>query len=281
MIHIQDFEKNYNDFNLKLTLHLQPGTVSGLIGRNGSGKSTTIKAILGLIRPDSGSVFTFGKPANALTTEDKNHIGVAFSDSGFSSYLTIEDIIRILSKSYKTFDSNAFRNNCITHNLPLKQRIREFSTGMAAKLKVLIALSHDASLLILDEPTAGLDVIARNEVLDMLRHYLAQNETRSILISSHISSDLEGLCDDLYLLHNGKLIFHEDTDVLLSEYGVLKITDTVYETIDKQYLLKTKKEPFGYTCFTNQKQFYRENYKDIVIEKGNIDDLITMMSGGN
>ena len=148
---------------------------------------------------------------------------------------------------------------------------------MKAKLKVLVALSHKAELLILDEPTVGLDVVARDEVLNMLREYMEENEESAILISSHISSDLESLCDDLYMIHDGKIILHEDTDVLLADYAVLKLSEEAYTKIDRQYLLKEKKETYGYRCLTNQKQFYLENYPDVVVENGRIDDLIVMM----
>ena len=148
---------------------------------------------------------------------------------------------------------------------------------MKAKLKVLVALSHKAELLILDEPTVGLDVVARDEVLTMLREYMEKNENSAILISSHISSDLENLCDDLYMIHNGKIILHEDTDVLLADYAVLKVSEDAYGKIERQYILKTKNEPYGYSCLTNQKQFYLENYPNIAVENGRIDDLIVMM----
>ena len=151
---------------------------------------------------------------------------------------------------------------------------------MKAKLKVLIAISHNAKLLILDEPTAGLDVIARDELLELLREFMEKNAERSILISSHISSDLETLCDDLYMIHEGKIILHEDTDVLLSDYALLKVTPTQYDSLDKQYLLRSKKESYGYRCLTNQKQYYRDNYPQITIEKGSIDEVITMMIRG-
>ncbi len=152
---------------------------------------------------------------------------------------------------------------------------------MKAKLRVLVAMSHRASLLIMDEPTAGLDVEARNDILDLLREYLREDENRSILITSHISSDLEGICDDIYLIHNGKVVLHEDTDAVLSNYALLKMDEEAYSHLDKSYILKEKKDSFGYSCFTNEKQFYAENYPDIVIENGNIDDLILMMTGGN
>ena len=151
---------------------------------------------------------------------------------------------------------------------------------MKAKLKILVAISHDTKLLILDEPTSGLDVIARNEVLEMLREYMEKDDERAILISSHISSDLENLCDDLYMINNGKIIFHEDSDVLLSDYALLKVDDKQFNQLDKQYILRYKKESFGYSCLTNQRQFYMENYPNIVVEKGNIDELIPIMIRG-
>ena len=129
----------------------------------------------------------------------------------------------------------------------------------------------------MDEPTVGLDVIARDEVLNLLREYMEENESSSILISSHISSDLESLCDDFYMIHAGKIILHEDTDVLLSDYAVLKVAEEEYEKLDQQYLIKIRKEAYGYRCLTNQKQFYMENYPDVVIENGKIDDLVVMM----
>ena len=132
----------------------------------------------------------------------------------------------------------------------------------------------------MDEPTAGLDVIARDELLDLLRSFMEQDEERSILISSHISSDLESLCDDLYMIHDGKIVLHEDTDVLLSDYALLKVNAEQYETLEKQYILKVKKESFGYCCLTDQKQFYLDNSPQIVIENGTIDNVITMMIRG-
>ena len=151
---------------------------------------------------------------------------------------------------------------------------------MKAKLKVLAAISHNPRLLILDEPTAGLDVVARDELLDMLRTFMEQDEQRSILISSHISSDLETMCDDLYMIHDGRIILHEDTDVLLSDYALLKVNEEQYRRLDTQYLLCSRKESYGYSCLTNQKQFYLENYPEIAVEKGSIDNVVTMMIRG-
>lgn len=132
----------------------------------------------------------------------------------------------------------------------------------------------------IDEPTAGLDVEARNHILDMLRTYMAEDEERSILITSHIASDLEHLCDDIYLIHDGMLILHEETDVILEQYGVLKVSEEQFDNLDQEYLLKKQKTSYGYACFTNHKDYYQENCPGITVENGNIDELILMMTGG-
>ena len=280
MLKIQHLKKNYDKFSLDCSLELMPGCVTGLIGQNGAGKSTTFKAILGLISTDGGNITILGKDMKDFTAKDKENLGVVLSDSGFSGYLKIKDIIPILQNMYSKFDKSLFIEQVQRFRLPMNKQIKEFSTGMKAKLKVLVAISHNAKLLILDEPTAGLDVIARDELLEMLREFLEKDEERSILISSHISSDLESLCDDLYMIHDGRIILHEDTDVLLSDYALLKVDADQYDKLDKQFILRSKKETYGYSCLTNQKQYYMENYPKIAIEKGTIDEVITMMIRG-
>lgn len=280
MLKIEHLKKNYGNFSLDCSLEVKEGCVTGLIGQNGAGKSTTFKAILGLISTDSGKIRILGKDLQNFTLEDKEQLGVVLSDSGFSGYLTIHDIIPILKNLYRKFDEKFFTEQVRRFQLPLDKQIKEFSTGMKAKLKVLVAVSHRAKLLIMDEPTAGLDVIARDELLEMLREFMEKDESLSILISSHISSDLESLCDDLYMIHQGRIILHEDTDVLLSDYALLKVDDQQYSMLDKQFILRSKRETYGYSCLTNQKQYYMENYPKIVVEKGSIDELITMMVRG-
>lgn len=280
MLKIENLKKHYDNFFLECSLQVNPGQVTGLIGQNGSGKSTTFKAILDLIHLDGGSITLFGKDNQDITPEDKEKLGVVLSDSGISGYLRIKDIIPILENMYKQFDSSFFAKQVQRFSLPMDKQIKDFSTGMKAKLKVLVAISHNAKLLILDEPTAGLDVIARDELLDMLREFLEEDDERSILISSHISSDLESLCDDLYMIHDGKIILHEDTDILLSNYALLKVDNKQYEALDKSYILRVKKESYGYSCLTNERQYYLENYPNITIEAGSIDELITMMIRG-
>ena len=280
MLKVHELKKEYPHFSLECSLEVKTGCITGLIGQNGAGKSTTFKAVLGLIYKDDGHINIFDKNIKDLNTNDKEKIGVVLSDSGFSGYLTIQDIIPILKQMYHQFDYQFFNEQVQRFQLPTNKIIKEFSTGMKAKLKVLVAISHRAKLLILDEPTAGLDVIARDELLDMLREFMEKDEECAILISSHISSDLENLCDDLYMIHEGQVIFHEDTDVLLSDYALLKVNHDQYQDLDKQFVLRFKKENYGYSCLTNQKQYYMENYPQLTIEKGTIDNVITMMIRG-
>lgn len=279
LIKIENVQKHYKQFDLNCSLEVQSGCVTGLIGQNGSGKTTTFKAILGLLQTDGGTIEVFGKNPRELGKEEKKELGVVLADSGFSDYLTVKDITTVMAAMYEKFDRKEFEEKCKKLQIPNNKKLKEFSTGMKAKLKVLVAMSHDARLLILDEPTAGLDVVARQEILDMLRTYM-EDESRAILISSHISSDLEGLCDDFYMIDHGNVLLHEETDVLLSKYGVLKVTEKQYEDLDKQYILKTKRESFGYRCLTDEKQFYIENYPGIAVEKGSIDEMILIMIGG-
>lgn len=277
MIRLDNVVKQYDKFRLDCSLQVPEGQVTGLIGRNGAGKSTAFKTMLGLIEIEGGTVEVFGKAAKNLTAKDREQIGVVLADSGFSGYLRIKDLMPVLDTLYTDFSREQFMAGCERMELPINKKIKEFSTGMKRKLQILAALSHNARLLILDEPTAGLDVVARDELLDLLREYM-ETEGRSILISSHISSDLEGICDDVYLIENGRMLLHEDTDVLLNEYGLLKVTFEQFAMLDQRYLLRKKKEGFGYSCLTNKRQFYQDNFPSVVIERGDIDKVILMLT---
>lgn len=279
MLRLNNVKKNYGDFSLSVSMEVQKGYITGIIGRNGAGKSTTFKAVLSLIHFDEGEITLFGKDVKSLSNCEKEELGVVLSESGFSDYLRITDVAKIMKGCYRKFNENVFFQECEKFGLPVNKQIRDFSTGMKVKLKVLLAMSHDAKLLLLDEPTAGLDVVARDELLDMMRSYMEDGE-RSILISSHISTDLEGFCDDIYLIHEGKILLHEETDRLLSEYGLLKVSEEQYEGLDKQYILGTVKDNFGYRLITNEKQFYLENYPQIVVEKGSVDEVISVLTRG-
>ena len=280
MIKMQNVRKKYGDFEFDMSMEIPEGRITGLVGKNGAGKSTAIKLMLGLIKPDSGNISVLGSEGKELSPAVKQKIGVSLAESGFSSQLSIEDMKHILSKMYREFDRQLFTKQCEKMKLPEKKKMKDFSTGMKAKLKVLTALTHNADLLILDEPTAGLDIEARNEILDLLREYVTYNEKSSILITSHIATDLESLCDDIYLIHDGKMIIHEDTDVILEQYGVLKVSEEQYKKLDQKAILKSRRESYGYACFTSDRKFYQENYPGIVVEKGGVDELILMMTGG-
>lgn len=280
MIRLEQAEKQYKNFHLDCSMEVQEGMVTGLIGPNGAGKSTTFRLLTGLAKPEAGRVQIFGKEISELTAEDRRKIGVVWSDAGFSGYLMGKDLIAVLKNMYPAFDENWFRKKCEEFHLPMDKKLKDFSTGMKAKLKVLSAVANgDARLLILDEPTAGMDVMVREQILDLLREFMMPGD-RSILISSHISSDLEGFCDDVYLMNQGKIILHEDVDTLLEQYGILKVTTEQYDTLDKEYLLRVKKEDYGYACLTGQKDFYQENWPQIIVEKGTIDQIMTMMVEG-
>lgn len=280
MLKIKDLRKSYGTFELNCFMEIPAGCITGLVGSNGAGKSTTFKSVLGLISIDGGSIEVFGKEIHTWTKAEKQRMGVVLANGGFNTYLTMKDMETVLSRMYPRFDRAMFREYCRRYQLPADKRIKEFSTGMLTKAKILAAITHKADLLLLDEPTTGLDVLAREELLDMLRAYMEENEERTILISSHISTDLEGLCDDLYMIDNGEIVLHEEMDVLLGQYGILKVTQSQFDAMEKQYLLRVMKESYGYRCLTREKQFYMENYPNLALEKGNVDEVIAMMVKG-
>ena len=280
MLEINGLVKKYKDFTLNCSMKVEQGCITGLVGENGAGKSTTFKAALGLISYDSGDITLMGKEPSELTESEKQKIGVTLAESGFSGYLKVKDIVPVMAAMYPDFNRERFMSLCHKFSIPQDKYIKEFSTGMKAKLKVLAAITHNADFLLLDEPTTGLDVMAREGILNLLREYMEEDENRSILISSHISTDLEGLCDDIYIIHEGKIVLHEDMDNLLNEYGLIKADDSQYTKLDKEYILSVRRTSYGYDCLTDQGRFYKENYPDLVVENGSLDETITMMTGG-
>lgn len=279
LVELCGVKKNYGNFGLDCSLEVQEGCVTGLIGENGSGKTTTFKSILNLIKTEAGNVSLFGKDVGSLSSEDKEKIGVVLSDSSFSGYLTVKQIIPVMEKLYHNFHKEEFVSRCERFAIPMDKKLKEFSTGMKAKFKVLLAMSYGAKLLILDEPTSGLDVIAREEILNLFREFM-EEEGHGILISSHISTDLEGLCDDLYMIDHGKIVMHEETDRILDSYGLIKTDTETFGKLDKSHIIRMRKEAFGYSCLTDEKAYYQENYPGIVVEKGSIDEVISMIVKG-
>ena len=285
MIKLNHVQKKYPDFSMDCSLTVYPGMITGLIGANGEGKSTTFKLILGLIGKEAGEMEVLGKKRECSNDgkqpekEILQQTGVVLAETGFGSYFTIHDIIPFLEDLYPEFEKDKFLQYCEEYKLPMNKKIKEFSTGMKRKLQIFAAITHKAKLLLLDEPTSGLDVVAREQMLTLLREYM-ETEGRSILISSHISSDLESLCDDIYMIDKGLIVLHENTDVLLDEYGLIKADEKQYELLDKQHILKVKKEQYGYSCLTDERAFYAENYPQLAIERGSVDKVITMMIKG-
>jgi len=279
MIAFEQFVKEYGDFRLEISMDIPDNKVVGIIGKNGSGKSTTIKAILGLVKPTAGSVKVFGREARALTPRDKEQIGAALSDSMFSEVLSLEDVIAILRAMYREFDEAFFRDMCAKFGLPLGKPLKEFSTGMKAKARVLAAISHRARLLILDEPTAGLDVEARQEIIGFLKEYVGANDC-TILITSHISTDLEGLCDEFYLFSRGRIVLHETDENIARDYGTVQIPFEFFDGIDRGRIAGFRKETFGYACITNDKRYFEENHPELKVKSADIDDFILLLGGG-
>ena len=256
MLDIKGVKKSYGEFQLDCSLNVEKGRITGLVGENGAGKSTVFKAVLGLISYDGGEIKILGKTPQELNEKEKEQIGVVLAEAGFSGYLKGKDVKAVLAKLYPKFEEEKFLQMCERYQIPLDKFLKEYSTGMKAKLNLIIALTHQADFLMLDEPTAGLDVGAREGMLDILRTYMEEEPERSILISSHISSDLEHLCDDIYVIHKGKIVLHEEMDRILEKYAMLKVSEEQYQALDKNYILKERKENFGIACLTNEKQYY-------------------------
>lgn len=281
MLEIKNLKKKYKDFQLDCSFRIEDDQVVGLVGRNGVGKTTIFRSILGLLRPDGGEISLFGKSVAQLSEADKARIGVTFPHSFFSEQFTIEELKKVMVATYSAkFNVSDFDRKCSQLQLPLDKKVKNFSTGMQTKLKLLLALSHEADFLLLDEPTSGLDVIVRQEILGMLQDYLDQKNSRSVLISSHISSDLEQLCDFIILIDDGKVILQEETDNLLNHYGILKVSAEEYPSLEQEFILAAKKRSYGYACLTNERRYFQENHPKIAVEKGSIDEVLLLLTKG-
>ena len=216
--------KRYEGFTLDgLDLTLPAGCIMGLVGENGAGKSTTIRLLLGLTKPDAGSATVLGTPIGPDMRQAKQDIGVVLDDVGFPAGLKAGQIGKIMAAAYKNWDQGLFEKYLRDLDIPTDKKFSALSRGNRMKLGIAAAMSHDAKLLILDEPTGGLDPVVRDEVVDIFSDF-TRDPARSILISSHIVSDLEKLCDYIAFLHKGKLLLCEEKDRLLEEYGLIQCT---------------------------------------------------------
>ena len=244
-LQITNLTKSYPGFILdNINLTLPSGCIMGLIGENGAGKSTTIKLILDMIHKDSGSITILGKDNGDNIKLAKEDIGVVMDEVGIPECLTIKQVGNIMKHTFRNWDNTEYARLAEKFALPDKKQFKEFSRGMKMKLGIAIAMSHDSKLLILDEATSGLDPVVRDEVVEMFSDF-TRDEKRSILISSHIVSDLEKLCDYIAFLHKGKLLICEEKDQLLAEYGLIHCTADELQSLPLDAVKYKKENTYG------------------------------------
>ena len=279
-LEVKNLCKKYNGFELKdINLELPKGMIMGLIGENGAGKTTTIKAILNMINRDSGKIEIFGLDNIKDGKQIKEDIGVVLDDSFLSEYLNPIDINKIMKNIYKNWDEKLYFKYIEDFKLPKDKMSKEYSSGMKMKLKIAVALSHNPKLLILDEPTSGLDPVARNEILDIFQDFI-QDEEKSILVSSHITSYLEHIADYITFINNGEIVLTKTRDELLENYGIVKCSADDFEEIDKNDFVKYKKNRYEYEILVEDKFEFKRKYKFEIIDKPTIEDIMLIYIKG-
>lgn len=280
ILEVKNLNKKYDDFELNnININLPKGMIMGLIGENGAGKSTTIKSILNIINTNSGEIKIFGKDNKKFEKQIKEDIGVVLDDSFLSDYLTPSDINKIMKNIYKNWDEKLYFKYIEDFKLPLNKPSKEFSSGMKMKLKIATALSHHPKLLILDEPTSGLDPVVRNDILDIFQEFI-QDEEHGILVSSHITSDLEHISDYITFINEGEIIFTKTRDELLDNYGIVKCTQEEFKKIEKQDYVKYKKNRYEYDVLVEDKAKFNQKYNMKIIDKATIEDIMIIYIKG-
>ena len=244
-LEIRNLTKSYPDFTLdNFNLTLPSGCIMGLVGENGAGKSTTIKLILDMIHKDSGSVTILGKDNGDNMKLTKEDIGVVLDEVGIPECLTVDQVGTVMKHTFQNWNDEEFSRLVQKLALPDEKQFKEFSRGMKMKLGIAIAMSHNSKLLILDEATSGLDPVVRDEVVEMFNEF-TRDESHSILMSSHIVTDLEKLCDYIVFLHKGKLLLCEEKDLLLEEYGLVHCSIDEFQTIPSNAVKYKKENVYG------------------------------------
>lgn len=272
--------KSYGDFSLKdINLAVPEGTVVGLVGENGAGKTTTIKASLDLIKKDSGKISFFGKEMSDDPLGIRSDIGVVFDSLHFSYGLNIEKIEKICSAVYDNWDKKVFEEYIEKFSLPEKKIIKEFSTGMKMKLNLAIGLSHNAKLLIMDEPTSGLDPVVRDDILEIFLEFM-QEEKHSILLSSHITSDLEKIADYIAFIHDGRVIFCMPKNTLLYEYGIIRCSRDDFERVSPEDKRVWRIEDYQCSILVDDRKRAAERYPNMVIDSPSIDEIMLLYVKG-
>lgn len=271
---INNLRKKYKDFSLNgISFTIPKGTVMGFVGQNGAGKTTTIKSILNLIKTDSGEVSVFGLDAVNESVKIKEDIGIVFDELGLPDSLNCKMVNSIMKNIYKNWNEEVYFNYLKQFKLPLDKPFRKFSRGMQMKIQTAIALSHNAKLLILDEATAGLDPLARNELLDILLEYM-EDEEHSILMSSHITSDLERVADYIAFIDEGSILLSDEKYNILENHLIVKGSSKDIETLPKELIISTRKNSYGAEALTNQASILKDSYPDLVYDKVSLDDIL-------
>lgn len=279
-IEVNNLSKKYDTFELKnINFTVPKGSIVGFVGENGAGKTTTIKSILNITN-SSGSIKILGKDIKQYEKEIKQNIGVVLDDSFLSEYLAAKQINSIMKDIYNEWNENKYINYLKQFNLPINKLLKDYSSGMKMKLKIATAISHNPKLLILDEPTSGLDPVVRNEILDIFRNYIEEDETRSIFISTHITTDLEHISDYIVFIKNGEIIFNLPTIELLENYGIIKCSKEDFSKIDEQDYIRFKQEKYQYEVLTDNKENIIKKYDITTIDKPSIEDIMLLYVKG-
>ncbi len=280
-IEINNLKKKYDDnFELgEINLNIPSGYIIGLIGENGAGKTTLIKSILNIINPDSGKIKILDKDNKKYDSLIKEDIGVVLDDTFFPEILTAYDINSIMKNIYKNWDENLFNKYLNDFKIANNKKIKTLSKGMRKKLEIATALAHHPKLLILDEPTSGLDPVIRDDILEIFMNFI-NDEEHTILLSTHITSDLEQIADKIIFIDKGKIILNESKDELLDNYGILKCDIDSFDKISKEDIVSYKKNKYNYEILINDKNKIKKKYKDYVVDNITLDELMILIIKG-
>ena len=275
---ISGLTKTYKDFVLNdVSFSVPSGSIVGLIGENGAGKSTTISAALGIVQKEAGFVSILGK--EELDNEVKEQIGVVFDGNNFSEILSPKKIGRVMKDIYQSWDDHIFMALLKKFSLPVCKPIKQFSKGMKMKLAIAAALSHNSQLLILDEATSGLDPVVRDDILDMLLDFV-QDENHSILVSSHITSDLEKIADYIVFLHEGRVVFSKPKDELTEQYGIIKCGAAQFDALDKSEIIAYRKMDYEWQVLVADRNKMQKKYPKAMIVPASIDEIMLLYVKG-
>ena len=274
VIELKNVSKDYGDFKLdNISFEVPEGCVCGFIGQNGAGKTTTIQLILDTIVRDSGEITLFGKSIDGDSASLREDIGLVFDEMGFHEFLTAKQINTIMKNVYKNWDEALYFDYLKRFSLPSKKACGSFSRGMRMKLQIATALSHGAKLLIMDEPTSGLDPIVRNEMLQIFREYVVK-EDHTILLSSHITGDLEKLADEVVFIDGGRIVIKGNKDEILEKHGIIKCKKEELAGIDKELIVSYDLSSMGAEILVNDVNTARKLYPNMVIEQAGLEEIM-------